>query len=172
MNLVAQKKAKKTPALKAMVQEAIRALKEPRGSSLHAINKYVAANYTVDSDNLSSAINKYLKTAVASGEVVQTKGKGASCFFRLAADPARSRRALSIGQREQKTRAAKTKAKLAIKAAASTGQRRQINLAAKTKAKLAFMAALQLTPKSKGGHTQPSHRIVRLRRRSYQINKG
>jgi hypothetical protein len=58
---------KKTPALKEVVQEAIRAVKEPHGSSLHAINKYVAANYMVDSDKLSPAINKYLKTAVASG---------------------------------------------------------------------------------------------------------
>ena len=56
------------------------------------------------------------------------------------ADPARSRRDASSGQRKQKQRAAKTKAMIAIKAAASTGQR----LRAKTKAKLAFVAALNL----------------------------
>ena len=54
------------------------------------------------------------------------------------ADPARSRRDASSGRRKQKQRAAKTKAMIAIKAAASSGQR----LRAKTKAKLAFVAAL------------------------------
>ena len=42
-------------------------------------------NYKVDSEKLSPFIKKYLKTAVASGELVQTKGKGASGSFKLAA---------------------------------------------------------------------------------------
>jgi histone H1/5 len=46
--------------------------------------KYIAANYKVDSQKLSPFIKKYLKTAVASGELVQAKGKGASGSFRLA----------------------------------------------------------------------------------------
>jgi hypothetical protein len=68
-----------------MVGNAIRSLKERGGSSLQAIKKYIAANYKVDSEKLSPFIKKYLKTAVASGELVQTKGKGASGSFRLAA---------------------------------------------------------------------------------------
>jgi len=58
-----------------------------------------------------------MKTAVALGELVQTKGKGASCSFKLPAAPARGRRAASVGPRKMKQRAAKTKAMLAIKAA-------------------------------------------------------
>jgi hypothetical protein len=60
-------------------------LKERGGSSLQAIKKYIAANYKDDSEKLSPFIKKYLKTAVASGELVQTKGKGASGSFKMAA---------------------------------------------------------------------------------------
>jgi histone H1/5 len=68
-----------------MVGNAIKSLKERGGSSLQAIKKYITANYKVDAEKLSPFIKKYLKTAVASGELVQTKGKGASGSFRLAA---------------------------------------------------------------------------------------
>jgi hypothetical protein len=73
------------PPTSEMVGNAIRSLKERGGSSLQAIKKYIAANYKVDSEKLSPFIKKYLKSAVASGELVQTKGKGASGSFRLAA---------------------------------------------------------------------------------------
>jgi len=58
-----------------------------------------------------------MKTAVALGELVQTKGKEASCSFKLPAAPDRGRRVASVGPKEMKQRAAKTKAMLAIKAA-------------------------------------------------------
>ncbi|PNF44053.1 hypothetical protein B7P43_G16220 [Cryptotermes secundus] len=73
------------PPTSEMVGNAIRSLKERSGSSLQAIKKYITATYKVDSEKLSPFIKKYLKTAVASGELVQTKGKGASGSFRLAA---------------------------------------------------------------------------------------
>jgi len=73
------------PRTSEMVCNAIKSLKERGGSSLQAIKKYIAANYKVDSEKLSPFIKKYLKTAVASGELVQTKGKGASGSFKLAA---------------------------------------------------------------------------------------
>jgi hypothetical protein len=68
-----------------MVGNAIRSLKERGGSSLQAIKKYIAAKYKVDSEKLSPFIKKYLKSAVTSGELVQTMGTGASGSFRLAA---------------------------------------------------------------------------------------
>ena len=77
----------------------------------------MAAKCKVDSDKLSTAIAKYLKTAAASGEMVQTKGKGASSSYKIPHDQARGRRAAISGQRDQKQRLAKTEAKLAIKAA-------------------------------------------------------
>jgi len=73
------------PRTSEMVVNAIKSLKERGGSSFQAIKKYIAANYKVDSEKLSPFIKKYLKTAVASGELVQTKGKGASGSFKLAA---------------------------------------------------------------------------------------
>ena len=68
-----------------MVANAIKCLNEGGGSSLCAIKKYIAANYQVDSVQLSPFIKQYLKTAVAIGELVQTTGKGASGSFTLAA---------------------------------------------------------------------------------------
>ena len=67
-----------------MVNSAIKNLKERGGSSLQAIKKYISANYKVDAEKLSPFIKKYLKGAVGSGKLVQTKGKGASGSFKLA----------------------------------------------------------------------------------------
>ena len=44
MSRIGQKKTKKTAEVIEMVENAIRSLKEPGGSSLCAIKKYVAAN--------------------------------------------------------------------------------------------------------------------------------
>ncbi|XP_045477919.1 histone H1B-like [Harmonia axyridis] len=68
-----------------MVNNAIKDLKERSGSSLQAIKKFIAPNYKVDSEKLAPFIKKYLKSAVQSGSLVQTKGKGASGSFKLAA---------------------------------------------------------------------------------------
>jgi hypothetical protein len=46
--------------------------------------KYIAANYQVDSEQLSLFIKKYLKTFLAAGELVQSTGKGDSGSFTLA----------------------------------------------------------------------------------------
>lgn len=71
------------PPTSEMVNNAIKNLKERGGSSLQAIKKYISANYKVDAEKLSPFIKKYLKAAVASGGLVQTKGKGASGSFKL-----------------------------------------------------------------------------------------
>jgi histone H1/5 len=44
----------------------------------------VAANNKVDSGKLSPFMKQYLKASVASGELVQTKSKGATGSLRLA----------------------------------------------------------------------------------------
>lgn len=72
------------PPTSEMVNNAIKGLKERGGSSLQAIKKYIAANYKVDAEKVSPFIKKYLKSAVVSGALVQTKGKGASGSFKLA----------------------------------------------------------------------------------------
>ncbi|XP_045477933.1 histone H1B-like, partial [Harmonia axyridis] len=73
------------PPTSEMVNNAIKDLKERSGSSLQAIKKFIASNYKVDSEKLAPFIKKYLKSAVQSGSLVQTKGKGASGSFKLAA---------------------------------------------------------------------------------------
>ncbi|XP_077552148.1 histone H1-like [Haemaphysalis longicornis] len=77
------KSAPTHPKVSAMVTTSIGALKERGGSSLQAIKKYMAGTYNVDVEKLSPFICKYLKSAVASGALVQTKGKGASGSFKL-----------------------------------------------------------------------------------------
>ena len=58
-NRIAQQKMKNTAEVKEKVQNAIRSLKNPGGSSLHAIQQYVAANYNVHTETLSPAIKEY-----------------------------------------------------------------------------------------------------------------
>ena len=71
------------PRTSEMVRNAIISLKERGGSSLQAIKKIIAANYAVDLE-MSPYIKRYIKRAVSSGELLQTRGKGASGSFRLA----------------------------------------------------------------------------------------
>lgn len=73
------------PLYSEMVNNAIKNLEKRGGSSLKAIKKYVCTNYLVNADKLSPFIKRYLKSAVASGALVQTRGKGASGSFKLAA---------------------------------------------------------------------------------------
>jgi hypothetical protein len=51
------------PPTPEMVNNAIKGLKERRGSSLQAIKKFVAANYKVDAEKVAPFIKKYLKDA-------------------------------------------------------------------------------------------------------------
>ncbi|CAL1290283.1 unnamed protein product [Larinioides sclopetarius] len=95
------------PKVSEMVNAAIASLKERGGSSVQAIKKYIKANYKVDAEKLSPFIKKYLKTAVASGGLVQTKGKGATGSFRMGG---------SASSGKEKKVAAKPK-KAAVKAA-------------------------------------------------------
>lgn len=71
------------PPTSEMVNKAIENLKERGGSSLIAIKKYLATTYKVDANKVAPFIKKYVKSAVASGKLIQTKGKGASGSFKL-----------------------------------------------------------------------------------------
>uniref|UniRef100_A0A1A9W0R0 H15 domain-containing protein n=1 Tax=Glossina brevipalpis TaxID=37001 RepID=A0A1A9W0R0_9MUSC len=73
------------PSTQLMVDGAIKNLKERGGSSLLAIKKYINGTYKCDSQKLDRFIKKYLKTSVANGKLIQTKGKGASGSFKLSA---------------------------------------------------------------------------------------
>ena len=79
------KAAKTHPPTGEMVVNAVKTLKERGGSSLQAIKKFLAAQYKVDVEKLAPFIKKFLKSAVAKGQLLQTKGKGASGSFKLPA---------------------------------------------------------------------------------------
>ncbi|XP_015509321.1 histone H1-like [Neodiprion lecontei] len=73
------------PRTSEMVNSAISTLKERGGSSLQAIKKYISATYKIDGEKQAPFIKKYLKAAVSTGALVQTKGKGASGSFKISA---------------------------------------------------------------------------------------
>lgn len=78
-------KAQTHPRTSEMVMQAVKELGERGGSSLFAIKKYINLTYKVDTEKQAHFIKKYLKAAVASGELVQTKGNGANGSFKLSA---------------------------------------------------------------------------------------
>lgn len=79
------KKPAAHPPVAQMVNAAIAALKERKGSSLASIKKYIAANYKCDVQKLAPFIRRYVKKAVTDGKLVQKTGTGASGSFRLGA---------------------------------------------------------------------------------------
>jgi histone H1/5 len=100
------------PKTSDMVNSAITNLKERGGSSLQAIKKYIASNYKVDVEKLAPFIKKYLKSAVTSGALVQTKGKGASGSFKLSATSSKTEKKAApkkktAGEKKPKKAAAK-----------------------------------------------------------------
>ncbi|XP_061395376.1 histone H1.2-like [Musca vetustissima] len=106
-----------------MVDAAIKTLKERGGSSLPAIKKYLASTYKVDAQKLAPFIKKYLKSAVASGKLIQTKGKGASGSFKLSASASKEPKAKTAEKKKKAPAAGEKKKKVAPKKAA--GDRRK-----------------------------------------------
>lgn len=116
------------PKVSEMVTEAITNLKERGGSSLQAIKKHVGSKHKVDMDRLTPFIKKYLKSAVASGALVQTKGKGASGSFKLGAsgqkkEPSKAKKSKKEGASPAKK--AKTAAKKTAKPKAKSAEKKK-----------------------------------------------
>ncbi|CAH1384186.1 unnamed protein product, partial [Tenebrio molitor] len=84
--------------------------------------KFVAANYKVDAEKVAPFIKKYLKGAVASGSLVQTKGKGASGSFKLASST--SGGAKKTAAEKKSAAAASAAAAKAKKSAASSAEKK------------------------------------------------
>lgn len=128
------KKPKSTPThppTQQMVDAAIKTLKERGGSSLLAIKKYIAATYKVDVQKLAPFIKKYLKSAVASGKLVQTKGKGAAGSFKLSASASKEPKAKSA--EKKKSAKPKTAAAGEKKVKKAIGEKKVKKAAAATK---------------------------------------
>lgn len=71
------------PSYAEMVDTAIKALNEKRGSSVIAIKKYIAGSYPVNKATYAKFIKKQVIGALASGLYVQTKGSGACGSIKL-----------------------------------------------------------------------------------------
>ncbi|XP_059221597.1 histone H1-like [Stomoxys calcitrans] len=106
------------PPTQQMVDAAIKTLKERGGSSLPAIKKYLASTYKVDAVKLAPFIKKYLKSAVASGKLIQTKGKGASGSFKLSPSASKEPKAKSAEKKKKAPAGDKKKKAAAPKKAA------------------------------------------------------
>lgn len=120
------------PKTSDMVNAAIKNLKERGGSSLQAIKKYISSNYKVDAEKLAPFIRKYLKSAVASGSLVQTKGKGASGSFKLT-DSGKSGEKKTSSTAATKVVKAKKAAKTAKKPAAASSKKAAVKSKPKAK---------------------------------------
>lgn len=151
------KKPKTTPShppVASMVNAAIKNLKERGGSSSQAIKKYIAANNKCDVEKLTPFIKRYLKSAVAKGLLVQTKGKGASGSFKLkektAAKTAKPKKATASKKKaasgEKKPKTPKKKKTTTKKAAGEKKPKTPKKTAAK-KPKAAKKATKPKTPK-------------------------
>ena len=79
----AAKKPAEHPTFAVMIAAAIAELKERKGSSRQAIEKYIAANYKVG-PKYTGPMKQALKKGVEKGTLVQTKGVGASGSFKIA----------------------------------------------------------------------------------------
>ncbi|XP_037037736.1 histone H1E-like isoform X3 [Bradysia coprophila] len=130
---VAPKTASKHPPTAEMVNVAIETLNDRGGSSLYAIKKYISAAYTLDIEKLSTLIKKYLKSAVASGDIKQTKGKGASGSFKLGATASERKKAAAKKSKhvtgEEKAKAKKASAEK--KPAAESSEKKKASAPAK-----------------------------------------
>ena len=78
-----KKKPSEHPTFAVMIAAAIVELKERKGSSRQAIEKYIAANYKVG-PKYTGPLKQALKKGVEKGTFVQTKGSGASGSFKIA----------------------------------------------------------------------------------------
>lgn len=103
------------PPTQQMVDASIKNLKERGGSSLLAIKKYISATYKCDVQKLAPFIKKYIKSAVVSGKLIQTKGKGASGSFKLSPSATKDPKAKSIEKKTTKSSAVPKPKKAAIK---------------------------------------------------------
>lgn len=139
------KTAPQHPKVSEMVNTAIGTLKERSGSSVQAIKKYIGSHYKVDVDKLSPFIKKYLKNAVASGTLVQTKGKGASGSFRMTTQ---------TKEKAAKPKTAAPKVKKAAKPAAA-------KKAAKPKSPKKPAAAAAKKPKAKAAKSPKKTKAVK-----------
>lgn len=118
-----KKKPANHPPYAAMIRAAILALKDRKGSSRQAIEKYIKANFKDLGDHPGSHLKLALKRGADSGRLVHVKGVGASGSFKLAvaAKPAAKKPAA----RKRKSAAKKPSAKTTTEGGKTTPRKRK-----------------------------------------------
>lgn len=139
------------PKVSEMVTEAITSLKERGGSSLQAIKKHIGSHHKVDLERLTPFIRKYLKSAVASGSLVQTKGKGANGSFKLSASGQKTKEGVKKAKKPKKETASTPKKpkSAAVKKAAKPKAEKKKPAAKKPAAKKPAKPKTPKKPKAK-----------------------
>lgn len=103
------------PSVANMVCQAIRELKDRKGSSFVAIKKYVLANFKVTA-SIVPHIKRFLRSGVTSGRLVRKSGTGANGRFRVGKTEAPKKKKARKPKKAPKKKAArKPKAKRATK---------------------------------------------------------
>lgn len=138
------------PPTQQMVDASIKNLKERGGSSLLAIKKYIAATYKCDAQKLAPFIKKYLKSAVANGKLIQTKGKGASGSFKLSVAANKVKAAKPVESKKKTAKVVAKKETLSKKVA--SGDKKAKKLVAGKK--LAVKKSVAAKPKPKVAKTE------------------
>ncbi|XP_037928733.1 histone H3.v1-like [Teleopsis dalmanni] len=164
------------PSTQQMVDASIKNLKERSGSSLLAIKKYISATYKCDAQKLAPFIKKYLKTAVANGKLIQTKGKGASGSFKLSAAAAKSPKS-SVEGKKKKVPSGVTKKKVTASSAGTKKSKAKVSGEKKPKksaaAKKSIMARTKQTArKSTGGKAPRKQLATKAARKSAPATGG
>lgn len=146
--------ANQGPNTAAMVIAAVKALNERGGSSLQAIKKYIAANYSVDVEKRSTYIRKALRAAVEKGSLLQTKGKGASGSFKLGTQKSADKKPVAKKAVVKKPPAKKAPAKK------STPKKKPVAKKAKVTKSPAKKAAKAKTPTKKPKKATPKKKVA------------
>ena len=74
---------RKPCTVRVMVNSAIRALKNPNGSSLAAIKNYIESKYEVSLAAIASQVKQSIKESLSKGALIQAAGVGARGSFKL-----------------------------------------------------------------------------------------
>ena len=108
-----KKAAPAHPPFTSMITDAVAALKDRKGTSRHAIKKYVKANFKVKAESVDTYINAALKKMVASEALVQLKTGGSYKLAKKPAAPKKPKAKKVVAKKAVKKPAKKTAAKKA-----------------------------------------------------------
>ena len=108
---VAKKVAPTHPTYLEMIKAAILHLKERKGSSRQKILAYIKATYKVNEGNVNTCLKSALKRGVATGDLKQPKGTGASGSFKLGDKKEPKKKAVLKKKAKSPKKAAAKKAK-------------------------------------------------------------